>query len=190
MILMPSVIEKVGNSTKQFDLPSKLLNDRIVYLQGDITEDSANNVVMQLLWLNSDSQEDIHLYINSNGGEVYQGLAIKDMIDRLDCKVHTTGIGMCASMGAYLLFSGTGDRRATKNCRIMIHSVSSGVCGVIHDMEVSVKESKYVHNNLLQDISIFSKGNLSIDLLHEMTQRDYYMNATEAKEHGLIDLVL
>lgn len=190
MILMPSVIEKVGNTTKQFDLPSKLLNDRIVYLQGEITPDSANNVIMQLLWLNSDSSEDIHLYINSPGGEVYQGLAIKDMIDRLDCKVHTTGIGMCASMGAYLLFAGTGERRATKNCRIMIHSVSSGACGVIHDMEVSIKETKYIHSNLLQDISEFSKGKLTADQLQEMTQRDYYMNAVEAEDFGLIDLVL
>ena len=152
MYMLPSVIEKVGNTTRAFDLPSKLLDDRIVYLQGDITEESANAVIMQLLWLNSTSTEDIHLYINSPGGEIYQGLAIKDIVDRVDCTVHTTGVGICASMGAYLLFAGTGDRRATKNCRIMVHSASSGAFGTVHDMEISINETFYLQNKMLEHI--------------------------------------
>lgn len=190
MILMPSVIEKVGTTSRAFDLPSKLLNDRIVYLQGHIDEDSANNVIMQLLWLNSDNTEDIHLYINSEGGSIYQGLAIKDIIDRIDCKVHTTGVGMCASMGAYLLFSGTGNRRVTKNCRIMIHSASSGNFGNVHDMKISMDETLYVQNKMLDHICEFSNGVISKAELEELTYRDKYLDGDEAITLGLIDEIL
>lgn len=190
MVLMPSVIEKVGSSSRAFDLPSKLLNDRIVYLQGVIDEDSANNVIMQLLWLNSDSSEDVNLYINSPGGSVYQGLAIKDLIDRIDCKVNTTGIGLCASMGAYLLFSGTGERRVTPNCRIMIHSVSSGTDGNVHDMKIDMAETLYLQEKMLDHIREFSDNTLTSEALEEMTHRDRYMDGAEALKLGLIDKVL
>lgn len=190
MVLMPSVIEKVGSSSRAFDLPSKLLNDRIVYLQGVIDEDSANNVIMQLLWLNSDSSEDIELYINSKGGEIYQGLAIWDIIHRIGCKVNTTGIGLCASMGAYLLFSGTGERRVTSNCRIMIHSASSGTIGNVHDMKVDMAEALYLQEKMLEHIVEFSNNNLARDVLDDMTYRDKYMDGHEAIKLGLIDKVL
>lgn len=185
---MPSIIETVGRSTKVLDLPSKLLQDRVIYLGGAIDEDVANSIVMQLLWLQSDKpDEDINLYINSPGGSVYDGLAIKDTIDNISCKVNTLGVGFCASMGAYLLFSGTGTRRATKNCRIMVHSISSGMGGTIHDLKVDYNESMYLQNKMMDDIVAYSKGKLSKEVLEIKTQRDWYMDQREAFAIGLLD---
>lgn len=187
-MFMPSVIETIGRSTKAWDLPTKLLQDRIVYLGGEIDADVANSVVMQLLWLQSDKPEEpISLYINSPGGSVYDGLAIKDTIDNISCKVNTLGVGLCASMGAYLLFAGTGERRATKNCRIMIHSVSSGMGGTIHDMKIDYEESHYIQEKMMNDIVQFSKGKLSKELLELKTQRDWYLSQNEAFTLGLLD---
>lgn len=187
----PNIIEKTGRSTKTYDLPTKLLQQRIVYLAGDINEELANSIIMQLLWLNADNPDkDISLYINSLGGNVYQGLGIKDCIDSIDCKVNTSGIGICASIGAYLLAAGTGERSATKNCRIMLHSVSSGTVGVIHDMETDFNEAKFLQNTMMQDISTFTKGNMSIANVKDKLQRDYYMSSAEALQFGLIDSIL
>lgn len=188
-MFMPSVIETIGRSTKSFDLPTKLLQDRVIYLGDEIDADVANSIVMQLLWLQSDKpDEPINLYINSPGGSVYDGLAIKDTIDNLSCKVNTLGVGMCASMGAYLLFSGTGTRRATKNCRIMVHSVSSGMGGTIHDIKVDYEESHYLQTKIMNDIVLYSKGKLSKKVLELKTQRDWYMDSREAFALGLLDL--
>lgn len=185
---MPSIIETIGRSTKVLDLPSKLLQDRVIYLGGAIDEDVANSIVMQLLWLQSDKpDDDINLYINSPGGSVYDGLAIKDTIDNISCKVNTLGVGFCASMGAYLLFSGTGTRRATKNCRIMVHSISSGMGGTIHDLKVDYNESMYLQDKMMDDIVAYSKGKLSKEVLELKTQRDWYMDQREAFAIGLLD---
>lgn len=189
MLYPPSVIETIGRSSKAFDLPTKLLQDRIVYLGDEVNSDTANIVIMQMLWLNADNPDaDIDFYINSPGGSVYDGLAIKDIMDKLDCKVNTIGLGMCASMGAYLLSSGTGIRKATKNCRIMIHSVSSGTHGTIHDMEIDYKETKYLQDRLMEDICEFTKGKSTLETIVEKSKRDYYLGADEAIELGLIDL--
>lgn len=184
----PSIIETTGRSTRSFALQDKLLQDRIIYLGDEIDADVANSIVMQMLWLQSDKpDEDINLYINCPGGSVYDGLAIKDTIDNLSCKVNTLGVGLCASFGAYLLFSGTGVRRATKNCRIMIHSVSSGMVGTIHDIKVDYNESMFLQNKVMNDIVEYSNGKLTKEILELKTQRDWYMDGDEAFTFGLLD---
>ena len=191
MITEPSVIETIGRSSKAFDLASKLLQDRIIFLGDQIMSDNTNSIIMQMLWLAADSPEEpISLYINSPGGVIYDGLAIKDIMDDIPCKVNTVGVGMCASMGAYLLAAGTGTRRVTKNCRIMLHSASSGTKGTIHDMAVDFNETKYMNDKLLEDIVSFSCGKLTEELLNKATQRDHYMNPEEAINMGIIDAVV
>lgn len=187
----PSVIETTGRSSQTFDLPTKLLQDRIIYLGGNITNESANFVIMQLLWLNADDPDKpISLYINSPGGAVYDGLAIKDIINNIEAPVNTVGVGMCASMGAYLLAAGTGTRKATRNCRIMIHSVSSGTMGTFHEIEIDYEETKFLQDRILIDIANFTKGKSLVEILRLKTQRDYYMGVDEAISLGLIDAVV
>jgi len=187
----PSIIETTGRSSKAFDLPTKLLQERNIYFGSDVNSDTANFAIMQLLWLAADDPDkEIDFYINSPGGSVYDGLAIKDVIDHIPCKVNTIGVGMCASMGAYLLSAGTGVRKATKNCRIMIHSVSSGTMGTFHDMEVDYEETKFLQDRLLIDIASYTKGKSTVDDLKAKTQRDYYMDVDEAIELGLIDSIV
>lgn len=190
-MFFPSIIETTGRSSRSFDLPTKLLQNRIVYLAGEINDESANIVIMQLLWLNADNPDQpINLYINSPGGNVYSGLAIKDLMYSLECKVNTFGVGFCASMGAYLLAAGTGERKATQNTRIVIHSVSAGTQGTIHDMAIDFKESKFLHDHLLSDLESFTKGKSTRKSLNAKTQRDYYMGVQEAIKMGLIDDVV
>jgi ATP-dependent Clp protease protease subunit len=187
----PNIIEKTGRSSRTFDLPTKLLQDRIIYFSGCVDEDSANYIIMQMLWLNADNpDEPINFYINSPGAEVYQGYAIKDTIDSLNCKVNTVGLGMCASMGAYLLAAGTGNRKAMKNCRIMLHSVSSGTYGNFHDMKIDFEETKYLQDKMLEDLASFTKGKTSLKKIIENTQRDNFLSPEEAIKMGLIDEVI
>lgn len=191
MSYFPSVIETTGRSTKAYDLPTKLLQDRIVYLSGPVNEVSVDSVIMQLLWLNADNpRKDINLYISSPGGSVYHGMAIKDIMDSLDCKVNTIGMGMCASMGAYLLAAGTGVRKSLKNNRIMIHSVSSGQSGTFHDLEVDFRETEHTQNKVIEHMAKYSKGKTSLEDMQKKCQRDYYMSAEEALEMGLIDKIV
>jgi ATP-dependent Clp protease protease subunit len=188
MSFFPSVIEKLGRTSKSFDLPTKLLQNRIIYLNGEIDNSACTNIIMQLLWLNSDNPtEPIDLYISSVGGSVYSGLAIKDVIYSIESKVNTHGIEFCASMGAYLLASGTGTRKCTENTRIMIHSVSSGMYGTIHDIEIDFNESKYLQDKILSDMVTFSKGKSTLEDMKKRTQRDYFMGYEEAIKIGLID---
>jgi len=190
-MFLPNIIEKTGRSSKAFDLPTKLLEDRIVYLFGEVNEMSANVVIMQLLWLQSDDPTaDINLYINSPGGSVSQGLAIFDVIKRISCKVNTICVGQACSMGAFLLSAGTGVRKASQNSRIMMHSVGGGYGGQYHDMKVDFKELEYFQNKMIDYISSFTNGKLSVDELKEKTERDYYISPEEAIEMGLIDEIL
>ena len=189
-MLIPSIIETTGRSSRAFDLPTKLLQDRLVYFGGDVNDFSADVVIMQLLWLSSDNQENpIDLYIKSPGGSVYDGLAIKDVIDKLPCKVNTIGLGLCASMGAYLLACGTGTRKVTKNARIMIHSVSSGTGGTVHDQIIDLEETKFLQNLMMTQMQEYSKGKLSDEEI-ERAKRDYYLGAEDAKRLGLIDEII
>lgn len=190
-MLIPHVIEKTGRSEKPIDLPSRLLQDRIVYLGEDVNPDTANIIIMQMLWLHADNPDaPINFYINSPGGSVYDGLAIKDIMDTISCPVNTVGVGICMSMGAYLLAAGTGERKAMKNCRIMIHSVSGGTSGTYHDMKIDYEETKFLQDQMLIDMANFTKGKSTFESLKRKTERDCYMSAEDARNLGLIDKVV
>jgi ATP-dependent Clp protease protease subunit len=186
----PTIIEKSGRSSKSFDLQTKLLQDRIIYLGQIIDKEFTNSIIMQLLWLNSDNpKETITMFINSPGGDCYDGLAIKDIIDSLACKVNTIGVGMCASMGAYLLAAGTGERKTTKNCRIMVHSVSSYTGGKVQDMKIDYEEFNFIDEKLMSDIAGFTKGKSTHSDIKKLMSRDYYMSPIDAIKIGLIDSI-
>lgn len=190
-MFLPHVIEKTGRSEKPIDLPSRLLQDRIIYFGTEVTDETANVAIMQLLWLAADDPEaPIDFYINSPGGDVYAGQAIKDIIYNIPCKVNTIGLGMCASMGAYLLSCGTGERKATQNCRIMIHSVSSGSSGTYHDLKIDFEETEYLQRKLIQDMANFSKGKSTSKSLEKSTERDKYLAPEQAIALGLIDTII
>lgn len=191
MSYTPYITKQIGRSTKLVDIPTEMLSQRIVFLGTGIDDYIANSIVQQLMWLATVGTEDIDLYIQSPGGSVYAGRSIADCINILakqGIKVNTIGTGMVASMGAYLLASGTGKRKATKNCRIMVHSVSSGSgYSTYHDQKVNFKETEYLQEELLKDIAGFSKGKLSLTILKEKSERDWYMDVCEAIEFGIID---
>lgn len=187
-MILPSVIEKVGRNLQAFDLPSKLLNERIIFIGEEITSDVANNVVVQLLWLDSVSHEPIDIYINSPGGSVFDGLAIFDIIKNIESPVNTFGIGLCASMGAFLLSCGTGERNIFKNTRFMIHTASSGFLGNIHDARIELEVLESTNKTLLKYLSEFS-GLSEADLI-DLTQRDKWMSSEEAKNLNFVDNII
>lgn len=193
MSYLPYITKQIGRSTKLVDIPTEMLSQRIIFLGTAVDDFIANSIVQQLMWLSTVGTEDIDLYIQSPGGSVYAGLSIKDCIDVLakkGIKVNTIGTGMVASMGAYLLAAGTGTRKATKNCRIMIHSVSSGARGTIHDMQIDLNESKYLNDSLMVDFVNFSKGKSTLEDIEKKTQRDCYMSPEEAIVVGIIDATI
>lgn len=191
MSYTPYITKQIGRSTKLVDIPTEMLSQRIIFLGTEVDDYIANSIVQQLMWLATVGNEDIDLYIQSPGGSVYAGLMIKDCIDILDkkgIKVNTIGTGMVASMGAFLLASGTGKRKATKNCRIMIHSVSSGVgYSTYHDQKVNFKETEYLQQQITIDIVNSSKGKLTLEVLNIKCERDWYINTDDAIKYGIID---
>ncbi len=188
--LVPTVIEKTHNGERAFDIYSRLLNERVIFLGEDVNEHTANLVVAQLLHLAyEDPKKDIKLYINSPGGSVYDGLAIYDTIQYIQPDVQTIGIGLQASMGAFLLSSGTkGKRVALPNSRIMIHQPSSGTHGKVTDQEITLRESIYLKQRL-NEILAQNTGQ-KISKIEKDADRDYWMSAKEAKQYGLIDEVI
>lgn len=190
MTYMPIVVEQDGRGERSYDLPSRMMKDRILFLNGVVDERMAHIVSMQLLYLESvDAKTPINLYINSEGGSVLAGIAIADTMSAISCPIHTTAMGMAMSMGAYLLSCGDkGHRSATEGCRIMCHSVSAGNRGTIHDMKVSMRETEYLDDYLAERLA----GNcgVSLETYRADTQRDFYMSAQEAVEYGLIDQVV
>lgn len=188
--LIPMVIESTNRGERSFDIYSRLLKERIIFLGTPVESQMANLLIAQLLFLDYDDPEaDIHLYINSPGGEVYSGLAIYDTMRMIRPDINTYCIGMAASMAAVLLGAGTaGKRFALPNSRIMIHQGSSGFRGNIPDIEVQAKETFSVINKLTQ-IMADHTGN-SFEKVKADTQRDYYMTGEEALEYGLVDKVL
>jgi len=191
MTFYPSVIETTGRSSRAFDLPTKLLQDRIIYIGGEITQDQTDSVIMQLLWLQADNPEkSIDMYINSPGGIVYEGLGIKDIMHKIEPKVNTIGVGICASMGAYLLAAGTGERKAMKNCRIMLHSVGSGYEGQFPDLKIEYEEIRHLQQKIMRDLSWFTKGLTSDEEMENICSRNCYMDVSAAKNYGLIDTIL
>ncbi len=188
--LVPTVIERTHEGERAFDIYSRLLNERIIFLGEDVNEHTANVVVAQLLHLAyEDSTKDIKLYINSPGGSVYDGLAIYDTIQYIKPDVVTIGIGLQASMGAFLLSSGTkGKRFALPNSRIMIHQPSSGTQGKISDQEIALKEGLFLKNRLNEILAKNTGQKLS--RIEKDVDRDFWMGVKEAREYGIIDDVI
>lgn len=188
--LIPTVIEKSYDGERAFDIYSRLLNERIIFLGDEVNEQTANVIVAQLLHLAyTDPKKDIKLYINSPGGSVYDGLAIYDTIQYIAPDVQTIGIGLQASMGAFLLSSGTkGKRFMLPNARVMIHQPSSGTQGKITDQEITLKEGILLKKQL-NEILAKNTGQ-KIAKIEKDVERDYWMSAKEAKDYGLIDDVI
>ncbi|MBR4230766.1 MAG: ATP-dependent Clp protease proteolytic subunit [Bacilli bacterium] len=187
MNLIPMIIDNTENKECAYDLYSLLLTKRIIFLTGEINDQIANTIVGELLYLDSKSNEDIYLYINSPGGSVTAGLAIYDTINYVKSKVITIGIGMCASMGAFLLSSGK-KRYALPNCEIMIHEPLGGAQGQASDIKIAsdqILKIKQIINK------IFAKNTKkSITKIEKDTLKDTYMTAKEALEYGLIDEII
>ena len=185
-----SVIEKEGNTMIQFDLLSRLMKDRIIFIGEGISDPLANYIIAQMLYLQmQDPNKDINIYINSPGGSVTAGLAIYDTMQFVTCDVNTYCMGMAASMGAVLLTAGTkGKRYALPNAHIMIHQVSGGAQGTASDVERTV-EFMYSLKKRLNEILSFHTGK-SVEEIEKDADRDNYMPAEVAAEYGLIDKVL
>ena len=188
--LIPTVVEKSADGERAFDIYSRLLNERIIFLGEDVNEHTANSVVAQLLHLAYvDPQADISLYINSPGGSVYDGMAIYDTMNFIKPDVATYGIGLQASMGAFLLSSGAkGKRFCLPYAKVMIHQPSSGTHGKVTDMEIDMKETLEV-KEMLAKIMAKNTGQKLAKVKSDM-ERDYWMTPDEAVKYGLIDKVL
>ncbi|HHT41781.1 MAG TPA: ATP-dependent Clp endopeptidase proteolytic subunit ClpP [Firmicutes bacterium] len=189
-VLIPMVVEQTNRGERAFDIYSRLLKDRIIFLGGPIDDHVANLVIAQLLFLESeDPDKDIHLYINSPGGVIYSGLAIYDTIQYIKADVSTICVGMAASMGALLLSAGTkGKRFALPNSRIMIHQPLGGAQGQASQIEIQAKEILLLKSQI-NDILHHTTGQ-PLERIQQDTDRDYYMSAKSAVEYGLIDGVL
>lgn len=188
--LVPTVIEETNRGERAFDIYSRLLKERVVFLGDQVTPETANLVVAQLLFLaNEDPKQDIKLYINSPGGSVYDGLAIIDTMNYIKPDVQTIGIGLQASMGAMLLACGAkGKRFILPNARVMIHQPSSGTQGKITDQEIALKEGVYLKKKLAE---IFAeRTGKSLAQVEKDMDRDNWMSAREAKEYGIVDEVI
>ncbi len=188
--LVPTVVEETNRGERAYDIYSRLLTDRIVFLGEQVNAQTANLVVAQLLFLaNEDPKRDIKLYINSPGGSVYDGLAIIDTMNYIEPDVQTIGIGLQASMGAMLLSCGAkGKRYLLPNSRVMIHQPSSGTEGKITDQEIALKEGIEIKRRLLE---IFAEQTgKSMKQVEKDMDRDNWMSAQEAKEYGIVDEVL
>ncbi|OYX37027.1 ATP-dependent Clp protease proteolytic subunit [Candidatus Saccharibacteria bacterium 32-50-10] len=188
--LVPNVIVKTRDGERGYDIYSRLLEDRIIFLGEEVNEHTANVVVAQLLHLaNEDPEKDIQLYINSPGGSVYDGLAIYDTIQYIKPDVQTIGIGLQASMGAFLLSSGTkGKRGVLPNSRVMIHQPSSGTQGKVTDQEISLREALELKERLAA-IMAKNTGQKLAKVKADM-ERDFWMSAEQAKEYGIVDNVI
>lgn len=188
--LVPNVIVKTADGERGYDIYSRLLEDRIIFLGEDVNEHTANVVVAQLLHLaNEDPNADISLYINSPGGSVYDGLAIYDTMQFIKPDVATYGIGLQASMGAFLLSSGAkGKRHMLPNARAMIHQPSSGTQGKITDQEITLREGIYLKKRLNEILA--SNTGQKLTKIEQDVDRDFWMSAEESKKYGLIDKVI
>ncbi|NDU85544.1 MAG: ATP-dependent Clp endopeptidase proteolytic subunit ClpP [Ferrovum sp.] len=188
--LVPMVVEQSGRGERSYDIYSRLLKERVVFLVGPVNDMVANVVVAQLLFLESENPDkDIHLYINSPGGSVSAGLAIYDTMQFIKADVSTTCMGIAASMGAFLLAAGTkGKRYVLPNARVMIHQPSGGAQGQASDIEIQAKEILYLRSRLNQILAHHTGK--SVEALEKDTDRDNFMNAEAAMEYGLVDRIL
>ena len=190
MSLVPTVIEQSSRGERAFDIYSRLLKDRIIFLGEEVTDVSANLIVSQLLFLESeDPGKDIQMYINSPGGSVSAGMAIYDTMQFIKCDVSTICMGMAASMGAFLLAGGTpGKRLALPHSTIMIHQPSGGAQGQATEMQIVADRIQYTKRMLNELLA--ANTHQPLEKIAADTERDYYMSAEEAKNYGLIDAVV
>ena len=190
MALIPYVVEQTSRGERSYDIFSRLLNDRIIFLSEDVNDTTASLIVAQLLYLEAqDPDTDIQFYINSPGGSVTAGMAIYDTMQYIKCDVATICVGMAASMGAFLLSAGTkGKRMALPNAEIMIHQPSAGTQGQITDMAIHPKRLETIKSRMNKIMS--ENTGKSIEEVTEACERDNFMSAEEALEFGLIDRVL
>ncbi|MGD1952626.1 MAG: ATP-dependent Clp endopeptidase proteolytic subunit ClpP [Leptolyngbyaceae cyanobacterium] len=188
--MIPTVIEQSGRGERAFDIYSRLLRERIVFLGQQVTAESSNLIVAQMLFLEADDPEkDIYLYINSPGGSVYDGLGIFDTMNHIKPDVSTICVGLAASMGAFLLSAGTkGKRLRLPNSRIMIHQPLGGAQGQATDIEIQAKEILYIKKTLNDALAAHTSQ--PIERIAEDTERDFFMSPNEAVEYGLIDQVI
>ena len=189
MALIPMVVDSTDKGERSYDIFSRILEDRIIFLSGEITDEVANLVVAQLIYLESkDPTKDISLYINSPGGSVTAGMAIYDTMNYIRCDVATICVGMAASMGAFLLSSGTkGKRFALPNAEIMIHQVLGGARGQATDVAIQTQQLLKTKNKLNRILA--ENTGKDIAQVERDTERDNYLTAQEALEYGLIDQV-
>lgn len=190
MPLIPTVIEQEGRMERAYDIYSRLLKDRIIFLGEDVNHHTANLIVAQLLFLQSqDAKKDIYFYINSPGGSVYDALAIYDTMQHIKCDVQTVGIGVQASAAAFLLSSGKkGKRFLLPHSTVMIHQPASGTRGKVTDQEIDLRESLRL-KKLLEDIMAENTGQKPKQI-HEDMERDKWLSADEAVKYGLADKVI
>lgn len=190
MVLIPTVIEQTTRGERAYDIYSRLLKDRIIFLGGPINDHVANLTVAQLLFLEAqDRDKDIHLYINSPGGSVTAGLAIHDTMQLIRPTVRTICVGLAASMGAFLLAAGEkGKRFALPNSKVMIHQPWGGAQGQAVDIEIHAKELLRTRDRLNKLLADYTGK--SIDVIAQDTDRDFYMSPEEAKAYGLVDDIL
>jgi ATP-dependent Clp protease protease subunit len=190
MPLIPMVIDNKGREQQAYDIYSRLLKDRIIFLQGVVRDEMANAIVAQMLYLQfEDPKADIHLYINSPGGSISAGMAIYDTMQFVTCDVATYCLGQCASMGSLLLTAGAkGKRFALPNSRIMIHQPLGGYEGTATDIDIHVKNIKKIKARM-NDLMVKHTGK-TLDMIEKDTDRDNFMTAAEARDYGLIDSVL
>ena len=188
--MIPTVIETSGRGERAFDIYSRLLRERIVFLGQEVRDENSNLIVAQLLFLEAeDPERDIYLYINSPGGSVSSGLGIFDTMNKIQPDVCTVCTGLAASMGAFLLSAGAkGKRMSLPNCRIMIHQPLGGAQGQATDIEIQAKEILYLKSLLNNHLADHTGQPLS--KIAEDTERDFFMSAEEAKNYGLIDQVI
>lgn len=189
-ILVPTVIEQEGRLERAYDIYSRLLRDRIIFLGDDVNEHTANLIVAQLLFLeNQDPNKDIILYINSPGGSVYDAMAIYDTMQFVKSDIQTVGIGVQASAAAFLLSSGTkGKRLLLPHATVMIHQPSSGTRGKVTDQEIDLREALRV-KKMLEEIMAKNTGQ-SLKKIHEDMERDFWMTADQALKYGVVDKVI
>lgn len=188
-MIVPTVIDKVNNSERVYDIYSRLLKDRIIIINGEIDNNLANSVVAQLLYLDSLNNEDISIYINSPGGSVTDGMAIYDTMNYINSDVSTIGMGICASMAAFLLSSGKkGKRYVLPNSEVMIHQPLGGAQGQATEIKIAAEHILKTKDKLNKILS--SNTGKSLEIIEKDTDRDNFMDANTALEYGIVDEII
>ena len=188
-MIIPTVIDKISNGERVYDIYSRLLKDRIIIINGEIDSTLSNSVVAQLLYLDSINNDDINLYINSPGGNVTDGFAIYDTMNLIKSDVSTIGMGMCASMAAFLLSSGTkGKRYILPNCEVMIHQPLGGASGQATEIKIAAEHILKTKEKLNKILSL--NANKKLSEIERDTDRDNYMTANESLEYGIVDKII